>query len=41
MPTLELPASAFALFSSQLRPEGPLYSLEAEYDFVTGVMERA
>lgn len=35
------PASAFSLFSSQLRPEGPLHCLEAEYDFVTGVMERA
>lgn len=33
--------SSFALFSSQLRPEGPLHALEAEYDFVTGVMERA
>ena len=33
--------SAFDLYSSQLRPEGPLHTLEAEYDFVTGVMERA
>ena len=35
------PVSAFSLYSSVLRPEGPLHVLEAEYDFVTGVMERA
>lgn len=35
------PVSAFGLYSSLLRPEGPLHALEAEYDFVTGVMERA
>ena len=35
------PVSAFGLYSSTLRPEGPLHALEAEYDFVTGVMERA
>jgi RNA 2',3'-cyclic 3'-phosphodiesterase len=35
------PVSAFGLYSSVLRPEGPLHALEAEYDFVTGVMERA
>ena len=35
------PVSGFTLYSSQLRPEGPLYRLEAEYDFVRGVMERA
>jgi 2'-5' RNA ligase len=34
------PVSSFALYSSQLRPEGSLYTLEAEYDFVTGVVER-
>jgi hypothetical protein len=33
--------SAFGLYSSVLRPEGSLHALEAEYDFVTGVMERA
>lgn len=35
------PVSGFDLYSSQLRPEGSLYSLEAGYDFVRGVMERA
>ena len=35
------PVSGFELYSSVLRPEGSLYALEAEYDFVTGVMERA
>lgn len=35
------PVSRFALFSSVLRPEGPLHCVEADYDFVTGVMERA
>ena len=35
------PVSAFGLYSSVLRPEGSLHALEAEYDFVTGVMERA
>jgi hypothetical protein len=33
--------SGFELYSSVLRPEGSLYALEAGYDFVTGVMERA
>ena len=35
------PVSGFELYSSQLRPEGSLHSLEAAYDFVRGVMERA
>jgi 2'-5' RNA ligase len=35
------PVSAFGLYSSVLRPEGAVHALEAEYDFVTGVMERA
>lgn len=35
------PVSAFSLYSSVLRPEGPIHALEAEYDFVAGVMERA
>lgn len=35
------PVSSFGLFSSRLRPEGAEHVLEAEYDFVTGVMERA
>jgi 2'-5' RNA ligase len=35
------PVSAFSLYSSLLRPEGSLHALEAEYDFVAGVMERA
>lgn len=34
------PVSSFRLYSSRLRPEGSLYSLEAEYDFVAGVAER-
>ena len=34
------PVSSFGLYSSQLRPEGSLYTLEAEYDFVTGTVER-
>jgi hypothetical protein len=33
--------SAFCLYASQLRPEGSLHTLEAEYDFVAGVMQRA
>ncbi len=33
--------SSFGLYSSVLRPEGAEHLLEAEYDFVTGVMERA
>lgn len=33
--------SAFTLYSSVLRPEGSLRAVEAEYDFVRGVMERA
>ena len=32
--------TSFTLFSSQLRPEGALHSREADYDFVTGTMER-
>jgi len=35
------PVSSFGLYASQLRPEGSLYTLEAEYDFVAGVVERA
>lgn len=35
------PVSAFGLYSSQLRPEGALHLLEASYDFVSGIMERA
>ena len=35
------PISRFTLFSSRLRPEGAEHTIEAEYDFVTGVMERA
>ncbi len=38
--TERFPVSAFGLYSSQLRPEGSLYTLEARYDFVTGVAER-
>lgn len=34
------PVSSFGLYASQLRPEGSLYTLEAEYDFVAGVVER-
>jgi 2'-5' RNA ligase len=33
--------SGFALYSSLLRPEGALHVVEARYDFVSGVMERA
>jgi 2'-5' RNA ligase len=33
--------SAFCLYASQLRPEGSLHTLEAAYDFVAGVMQRA
>lgn len=32
--------SGFSLYMSHLRPEGPLYTREASYDFVSGVMER-
>ncbi|HFA59937.1 MAG TPA: RNA 2',3'-cyclic phosphodiesterase [Rhodospirillales bacterium] len=35
------PVSRFGLYSSVLRPQGAEHLLEAEYDFVTGVMERA
>lgn len=35
------PVSGFTLFSSQLRREGALHIVEAEYDFVTGAVERA
>jgi 2'-5' RNA ligase len=35
------PVSSFGLYASQLRPEGSLYTLEAEYDFVAGLVERA
>ena len=38
--TERFPVSSFALYSSQLRPEGSLYSMEASYDFVAGVAER-
>ena len=38
--TERFPVSSFGLYSSQLRPEGSLYTLEAEYDFVAGVAER-
>jgi RNA 2',3'-cyclic 3'-phosphodiesterase len=39
--TEPFPVSSFGLYASQLRPEGPLYTLEASYDFVAGVAERA
>lgn len=32
--------SSYALYSSHLRAEGPLHLLEANYDFVRGLMER-
>lgn len=38
--TERFPVSSFALYSSQLRPEGSLHRVEADYDFVTGVAER-
>ncbi len=38
--TERFPVSSFALYSSQLRPEGALYTMEASYDFVAGVAER-
>jgi 2'-5' RNA ligase len=38
--TERFPVSSFALYSSQLRPEGSLYTMEASYDFVAGVAER-
>ena len=34
------PVSGFTLYSSVLRPEGALHTVEAAYDFVSGVMER-
>ena len=34
------PVSSFGLYASRLRPEGSLHTLEADYDFVTGVAER-
>lgn len=39
--TERFPVSSFALYSSRLRPEGSVYTREADYDFVAGVMERA
>lgn len=38
--TERFPVSSFGLYSSQLRPEGSRYTLEASYDFVAGVAER-
>jgi 2'-5' RNA ligase len=38
--TQRFPVSSFGLYASQLRPEGSLYTLEADYDFVTGAAER-
>ena len=38
--TQRFPVSSFGLYASQLRPEGPLHTLEADYDFVAGVAER-
>lgn len=38
--TQRFPVSSFGLYASQLRPEGSLYTLEADYDFVAGVAER-
>ncbi|MFO1037833.1 MAG: RNA 2',3'-cyclic phosphodiesterase [Geminicoccaceae bacterium] len=38
--THPFPVSNFTLYSSQLRPEGSLYTVEAEYDFVRRVAER-
>ncbi len=38
--TQRFPVSSFRLYSSQLRPEGSIYTLEADYDFVTGAAER-
>ena len=32
--------SSFGLYSSLLRPDGAVHTLEAEYDFVTGTVER-
>lgn len=34
------PVSSFGLYSSLLRPSGAVHTLEAEYDFVAGTMER-
>ena len=39
--TERFPVSSFALYTSRLRPEGSLYAMEASYDFVAGVAERA
>ena len=36
--TESFPVDSFTLFSSRLRPEGSLYTIEAEYDFVRGVL---
>lgn len=38
--TEAFPVSSFGLYSSKLRPEGSVYTLEASYDFVAGVAER-
>jgi 2'-5' RNA ligase len=38
--TQRFPVSSFGLYASQLRSEGSLYTLEADYDFVAGVAER-
>lgn len=38
--TEPFPVSSFGLYASRLRPEGSLYTLEAEYDFVAGVVDR-
>lgn len=35
------PVSGFSLLSSRLRADGAEHLVEADYDFVTGVMERA
>jgi len=39
--TEPFPISSFALLSSRLRPEGAEHLVEADYDFVTGAIERA
>ena len=39
--TEPFPVSSFGLYASRLRPEGSLYTLEAEYDFVAGVVDRS
>lgn len=38
--TAPFPVSSFALYSSVLKPEGAEHVVEADYDFVTGRMER-